>query len=539
MKYWQLNQKNDEYDETLTRKLDLLYKGGQEIVDNANLFIPQEIGRGEPSLLYHERLKAVSYRNYLAKIINDYVSDLFGKPFSVVPAADASDSSTPGDNVSEEEPFYKEFSEDVDLQNHNLAYVLSCMTTDALTIGRAYLGIDFPKVDESPRNIRDEEDTDAARAYVYEVPTLSVIDWNKDDFGKFIFLVLKNVDIPRKTFADSRDKQVISFKVWEKQDNGTITWKLFEIITKIGKEPQKNDDVPLVAEGVVSFKDIPILCLDIPFHLWIGNLVGNMCIEHFRRNSSLVYAQGRNLFPIPVYKQGAEIMGGDKPALSVLGTDENRGVSTTRAMQSRGYAVIGPEDDISYVEPAGKIYEIVNTQLKELVDSIHEVCNQMAITAMTNARGSMGKSGLSKMMDNHGKELVLYAYANLIKDFATTLYTVISEGRNENIVWRTVGFDNFAILDRDSLVKEVQANLQIPSKTFRKHYLLNLAHALAPDLDAQASDTIEDEIDEAVEKEPTPEEKRAQEQADKDMANKVAMAKKSNAGNAKVKKLGD
>jgi hypothetical protein len=498
MKFGILNAKHTDYCECETHKLEILYKGGKEIEEHASLFIPQEAARGESALLYHDRLKSVSYRNYLAKIINDYVSDLFSKPFSVITVSDSADPSTVGDDIGKEEPFYKEFAEDVDLQNHTLAYILSNLMKDALVTGRAYLGVDFPKVDETPRNIKDEEETNASRAYVYSVPTLSVIDWNKDNFGKYTFLVLKNVTVPRKTFEETRDKQVISFKVWEKQDDNTITWKLFEITTKIGKEPNKNDDVPLVDEGMVSFKDIPVLCMEIPSHLWIGNLIGSMTIEHFRRSSSLVFAMQRNLFSIPVYKQGAEIGAGERPALSSLGMDENRGNSTSRSMAARGFAVIGPDDEIEFVEPDGKVYEICNTQLKELVDSMHQVINQMSITAITGTIGGMDRSGLSKMMDNHSKELVLYAYASLIKDFATTLYTVISEGRNENIIWRAVGFESFAILDRDQLVKEATAAVKIPSATFTKHYLLNMSSALCPDMNAQTSLQVKKEIDEAV-----------------------------------------
>jgi hypothetical protein len=522
MKYKILNTKNPEYNACHINKLQLLYKGGHELKENAASLIPQDIGRGESQLFYHERLQCVAYRPYLAKLINDFVSDLFSKSFSILPAADSSDETTPGDDIDViGGEFYKEFAEDCDLQNHNLSFVLSKVLTQGLIAGRSYLGVDFPITNEIPLSIADEEELNASRAYVYEIPTESVIDWNYDSFGKLTYIVLKDESIPRETFSDSRDRKVITFKVWEK-NNDKVTWKLFQIIVKLNKDPKPDDDIKMIDEGEVSFKDIPVLCLHIPDHLYIGGLVGEMCLEEFRRRSSLEYSKKRSLFAIPVYKQGAEFV--ESGDLGEAGQDPNRGRATSRGMTSKGYAVIGPEDDMFFLEPRGDIYTIEHEQLKELEEAINAVIAQMAATANNKA---IDRSGLSKLIDNHEKELVLLAFAGIIKDYATTLYTVISEGRAEDIIWRAVGMEDFTILDRDSLVKEVSANLQIPSKTFRKLYLSNLAHALAPDLNAQASLQIKKEIDEEVDREPDPQEIRDQEQADKDTTNEIAMAKKA------------
>jgi hypothetical protein len=544
MKYRQLNQKNPEYNCDEIRKLQLLYCGGHELTEHAHELIPQELARGESSLTYHDRLKCVSYRPYLSKLINDFVSDLFSKSFSVLPAPDSSDENTTGDDLDNlGGEFYKEFAEDCDLQNHNLSFILSKVLTCGLIAGRAYLGVDFPVTAEIPLSIADEEELNSTRAYVYEIPTLSVIDWNYDNFGKLTYIVLKDESIPRETFSDSRDRKVISFKVWEK-NNGKVTWKLFQIIIKLNKEPKPEDDVVLIDEGEVSFKDIPVLCLNVPAHLYIGGLVGEMCLEEFRRRSSLVFAINRNLFSIPVYKQGAEIPAGNKPALSSIGSDEGRGNSTSRGMAAKGFAVIGPEDSIEFVEPEGNVYEICNTQLKELEEAIYAVIAQIAATAN---KQTIDRSGLSKLVDNHEKELVLLAFANLIKDYATTLYTVISEGRNEDIVWAAMGMESFAILDRDSLIKEVAiaGQVAIPSKTWKKHYLNSLAHALSPDLNAQASLQIKTEIDEEIDKEPSPDELRQQEQQANTSSengmnneqNKMPGKSKANMSKVQIKKL--
>lgn len=498
--YSTLNTYNPEYCELDVKKLQILYEGGTKIEKNAQLFIHREaMEQSEAS--YNSRIKCISYRNYFAKIINDYVSDLFSKSFAVSPASDASDGNTPGEDIKlgEADKFWREFASNTDLQSHNISNVLSDVLTEALCSGRSYIGVDFPKIDIVPSSRKEEEELGTARAYTIKIPTLSVIDWEVDEFGKYKYLVLKNITFPRATFADKRDKRVTQFKIWQKED-GAVKFSTYEIITKIDKEPKKDDPCLLIEEGIVSFKEIPVLCLEVPTQLWIGGLIGNLCIEHLRRSSSLVHAMNKNLFSIPFYQQGPELpANGD---LNSISQNTHRGNQTASQMRMKGFAVGSSEDKISFVEPEGHAYEIINQQLKELVDAIHAIVNQMAAAASATMaqQSAIGRSGLSKMMDNHSKELVLTAYAGLIKEFVIKLYDLVAAGRNENIIWSVQGMSDFKIVDRDQLLKEASTISLIrqiaPSKTWIKHNAFRMINELDQNLSTSEQKTIKDEIDE-------------------------------------------
>jgi hypothetical protein len=495
--YSTLNVYNPDYNELECKKLQILYQGGRAIEENAHLFIHRENNEFN-DIAYQNRLKCTSYRNYFVKIVTNFVSDLLSKSFAIVPASDASDSSTPGMDISlgEADKFWREFAANTDLRKHNLAAVLSNTLTDALVCGRAYIGVDFPKIDVIPIDRAQENALGTARAYTISIPVLSVIDWAVDDFGKYTYVILKNETIPRKSFTDKRDKKITQFKIWEKDpDSGVVKYSIYEIVTKIDKEPKKDDPCFLVDEGTVSFKDIPVLCLEIPDQLWIGNLIGGLCAEHFRRTSALVYAMNRNLFSIPFYQQGPELpSNGD---LNTINQNVHRGNSTASTMRLRGFAVGSTDDKLSFVEPTGTAYDIIDQQLKELVDSIKDVTNQMgdSIAAKTQA---LARSGLSKQMDNHSKELVLSAYANLVKDFALNLYSLISEGRNEDIIWSAKGMSDFKVVDREALILEAtQINLIraiAPSRTWYKHNAIRLINEVDQNLSPQEQITIQDEI---------------------------------------------
>lgn len=497
MKYKVLNQTNPEYDELCIKKQQLLYEGGNCIIKNAQLFIPKE---GLESMqAYNNRLQCASYKNYLSEIINSYTSEVFNKTLTVLPAADADDPSTAGKNIDKADDFYQSFIENSDLKGNPLVNILKCALAEAAATGKSYLSIDFPKTDVIPNSLLEEEELGLARAYILPIPRLSPIDWEVDDVtGNYKFIILKSEYVKRENIEDKREYKTIRFKIWEKNDNGVVSYQIYELKIKINKDPKPDDEFALVESGTVSFKEIPIICLKSPDELYIGNLIGTLCSDHFKRYSSLVYAENRNLFSIPVYKQGAEISStGD---LSEIAQNANRGITAAAQMRIKGFAVTGPEDEIYFAEPEGKVYQLVNDQLKELVDEIHRVTHLMA-AAISSTKNSQTMSGVSKLVDNRAKEIVLTAFGELIKSFIVKLYRLISTARNEDIVWACLGLDDYKLtMDRDQLLKEATSIqlISIPSKTFKKAMLIQIASQFLDSLTPQEQLVIKNEISAGV-----------------------------------------
>src|SRR5271169_3488408 len=232
------------------------------------------------------------------------------------------------------------------------------------------------------------------------------------------------------------------------------------------KEPMDDDEVPLENSISVSYKEIPILCLDVPVQLWIGGLIGNLAIEFFRRYSSLSYGLGRSLNPFGVYKQGAELpANGD---LNELQADPNRRSNAMVDMVNKGFVGIGSGDDIEMVEIHEHTFKIADDHLTGVVDAMHQIVAQMANSASANA-SMTSRSGLSKKMDHYSKEIVLSAYASIVKEFAIKLYDLVSLLRQDNIVWNAQGMDSYKVIDRDILLQEATTMnmIYIPSKTFK------------------------------------------------------------------------
>jgi len=395
IKYGILNTKNPCYDEDWTTKLQFLYEGSIAMQKNAQMFIPMEVTMGEGPVTYAQRLKCVAYRPYFSTIINEFMGELFEKSFSILPAADASDGTTDGDDIKDgyQDSFYKEFSRNSDLQGNNLTFVFECLTKRACVAKRAYLGVDFPKPEEV-KSLADQIKSGLTRAYVYEIPTLCVIDWDTDQFGRYTRVVLKNEECPRKSIMQPRDTKIVSFKVWEKEPGQDPKWYLFQLEYKKDDPIDNDTEIPLVAEGNVSFPEIPVMCLEVPDHLWIGGLIGNMAVEHFKRNSELTWSKKRNLFSAPVMFLGPELPGnGD---LGDVQGDELRDVTAISKVRSKNIAVLGASDDFKFVEPDGNVYVIEDTSLEKLVDSMFALVGLKGHTIQQMSK-IQGESGLSKM----------------------------------------------------------------------------------------------------------------------------------------------
>ncbi len=502
--YKTLNEKHPEYNCDWITKLQLLYVGGDVIDKKASMFLKADVSRNENDKSFKARCESAAYTNYFAKIVNDYNGELFEKSFSVLPAADASDKTTSGDNVKAGEPseFYKEFARNADLKNHDLSHVFYNLSQKAMVSQRAYLAVDFKKPTKVG-NLGEEEKSGNDRAYVCDIDTLSVIDWSYDEYDNFNFVVIKSEDVPRKSIAQGRNTKRIDFKVWEKDaQTGVVRYELYRWEGPRDNDPQDNDACILVdgESGTVSFPEIPILCYHLPNHLWIGGLIGNLAIQHYRRNSELNWSKKRNLFSQAYIKKGPEYDGpvGDTGMLRLNDTqsDGNRDVEAKRELRNKGIVVMGEKDELGFWEPEGKVYPIEQEALKDLVNEMHALVGRGENTV--GQQRIAPESGLKAMVDNRDKELVLTSHANLIKDFAPKLYRLISEGRKENIMWRVVGMEAFSFPDQDKLFARIEQMGGIPSKTWRKDVLFELATGTAQNMAAETQDEVKKEIDEHV-----------------------------------------
>lgn len=505
VQYKILNKTSPDYDKELITKMDLLYAGGYEIMDSASLFLTKLSIESQKS--YNERLKCAAYMPYLSQFVDHFASSLFSDDLMVREAADADDEDTLG-TFSGDENFYKLFSSNCDGMGNSLHNFMKDAFTESLYCYYSYIGVDFNNLDDNedePQTLLEEEARGLNRAYLYDIDPLTVIDWQKDDASqKFEWVKIRNeICVHDDPLADPM-KQV-QFKIWTMR-NGVAHWQLYQSKPiPLNKDFRNTDDIPLVAEGDTSFKEIPVFHLCIPYGLHLGAKLGPVCEEYFQRRSFLVSNMNKTCIAIPVIKLGPEINAPGGALPSEIQSNPNRAQGMRMQLSNQGYTVLGSEDELEIKEASGTSHGLVDKQLIDLREQMHQVVNQMAQSASTR-KAARPQSAASKIEDRHATEILLTAYARVVKDFVKEIFQCIAEARNESIVWDVQGLSTFVEEDRQSIIQEVQAIAgqqsilqMLPSETFHKKYLLRLAMALTGTTSPEEEATIQEELEKAVE----------------------------------------
>lgn len=504
VQYKILDTKHEHFDVDKIKKMHLLYEGGYHIMDHADMFLKKLSIENQKT--YRERLQCASYLPYLSQFVDHFSASLFSDELMVHEGADADDPTTLGGPVSNED-YYKLFAANCDGMNNSLHNFMKDTFTEALHKPCAYVGVDFVYNDdeEAPANLLEEEQRGLDRAYLYTIEEESVIDWKKDyTNNKFQWVKIK-ADICVQDDPLQPAKHKINFKIWT-MNNGLAHWAVYESAElPLDKMPKASDDIPLVAEGDTSFTEIPVFELDIPKGLHIGYKLGPVCEEVFQRRSFLVSNMNKTCIAIPVVKLGPEIGAPGQPMPSDAQQNPNRANVIQMNLSSQGYTVLGKDDDLKIVEATGASHALVDKQLNELVEKMHQLVNQMAQSVAANTK-ALSRSGMSKQEDRHSTEILLTAYARVVKDFVKEVYNCIASARGEQVAWTVDGLSTFVEEDRNTVIQEVTAIAGqtpvldlIPSETFRKKYLARLATALVGTSSPEEEQQIHEEIDSGVE----------------------------------------
>ena len=505
--YKVLNVCNDDFDPELIEKMRLLYVGGYDIMDNASMFMTKLTIESNNS--FKERLKCAAYMPYLSQFIDQSSSALFSDDLVLKQAADAADTDSLGDET-ENGDFFKVFAANCNLMGDSLHSIMKDTQTEALYSTCAYIGVDSeaPTDGSIPLNRIEEEAMGLSRPYLYDIDPLTIVDWKCNLANqKFEWVKIKNCLLIHTDPLAPAMKQ-IEFKIWTMK-NGLAHWdKYVSKVIELDKEIRPNDDIPLVDFGDTDFKEIPIFRYKIPDGLHMGNKLGPLCEEYFQRRSFLVSNMNKTCIAIPVAQLGPEISAPGVAMPSEAQQNPNRADDFRNTLSDAGYIVIGAEDDVKIVEATGASHELVDKQLIDLREQMHQVIHQMA-SSVNNNKQTTGRSGASKQEDRHSEEILLTAYGRAMKDFVRELCTCITNFLGGSEIIDPHGLSTFVEEDRQTVILEMQivAGKQeilslLPSPTFQKKYLTRLAIAMAGTLTQEEEAQIQEEIESGVDKGP-------------------------------------
>lgn len=496
--YGALTKKHRDCDPKRFVRIEDLYAGGWTIQDKAKDYLPKHLL--EHPDRHEARCNTASYQPFFGQILDQFVAELFTQPLTIAPAGDAKNPNTPGEFPDKE--FYPALAKNIDGEGTELVALAADVLTTALKHRVAYVMVDAPDVEGEAANRAEEDAVGARRCYAYEVPASQVIDWKLDRKGVFQWVRMATRDDESDNPFAAENVIRETFTIWTVGADGKAIWARYAKAYTPEEKPTKDTLIELDDWGATSFDRIPLLRLELPAGLWVGNKIGPQALEHWRRRSELIGAESVSCVAIPFAKLGPEM-----PPVGEMNSeaqqDPDRGNDPVKQFERRGFLAMGHQDDLDFAEPEGKAYAIIDGQLKELRDDMYSVNHQMAASIRPSST-ALGRSGLSKQKDQESTAKVLGALGRLVRGFFLGLYDTISKARGEKeVVWVAHGLDSYEHDDRQQVLEEsIQVDLvAIPSPTFRKEHKKRVAAKLVPGLPPATVAQIANEIEAGVDSE--------------------------------------
>lgn len=456
MKLLELKRTSAEYDAEAMLRAQDLFEGGERFRKNVKAYLPQH--DVEPLAVYRKRCESAHYVNHAGSIGGYLASFLFSKPLQF-----------DGGN----EAFWGEFKEDCDGLGTDLDNFMRLRFIEALQKQRAYIGLEFKAPSAPVASLADFKAQGLDRASLRAIPTENIIAWQKDARGRYVWMRECSMETSIET-TGADPVTTLTFTEW-RQDGKHRRW---ETSYNAKTPPSDSSDIPEVEAPFDPSGSIPIVSLELPADLWLMGHLGSPQLAYFRLYAALLWAYQRSCYTMPVFYLE------DQKKPPVMGTGY--------------YLMLGKDEKAEWIAPPVGPYDSIKASLDGLKDEIYRVSQTMGRGVNNNA-AAVGRSGESKQADDRATEIVIDAYAELVKEAATYVVNLIAKVASEEApvvhgMTDYVVIDVKATMEAAMLVKE----MGIPSVTFHQRMMEQTVAAFLPKLDEETRQKIVKEIEAGV-----------------------------------------
>lgn len=464
--YAQLQQRHPSYNAARQAELEALYEGGEKLERLYPTLLKKRPKETEQH--WQMRIGEAEYRNYFGPIIDYFTSMLFtSKP--VLKAK-----TEKGVEVAEPGEFWAAFKEDCDRSGGDIDALFKARLTDAMVTRTGWLRVHAPSDGGiKPENRADFEARRLGECWLEPVATAQVLDWEHGEDGNLEFAVVYSCSARRTAVSAERDTVT---ETWWWLTPATV--ETYRLVRKKKDTPKPTDEVARISVEPHPFGRVPLVCLDLPSALWVGNRLRSPQLAHFRKVCAQSWSMAATCYAMPVVKvQDAE--------------------EYTKQTAGAGYEiVIGQEDDYTWQAPPTGHFSALDEEIKACKDEIFRVAHQMALGVENNA-AAVGRSAESKASDAESTRVVLVAFSRLVKETIELVLDLIARARGEDLTWSVEGLDDFAALDVTAFLENLKLVKDaggIPSKTFQIEANTRAAESLLRDVDEATKQKIRKEI---------------------------------------------
>lgn len=470
--YADLNALHPSISPQRREELEALYEGGEKLEKLYTRLLPRR-DRERPER-YELRIKEAEYRNYLGPIIDYFKSMLFiSRPVLKAKVDGAADA------TSDAGPYWNELREDCDLGGTDVDALFGQVLTDAMVGRTGWIRIHSPTDGgEQPNDAAEFEARKLGDCWLERLESCEVLDWDLGPDGRLLWALTHKVSTPRLGIEGGRK---LVTETWEHLTRETV--EAYSITYERDKKPKPDDAIVRLGQPVPHpFGAVPLICLDLPPALWVGNRLRSPQLAHFRKLNAHSWSISATCYAMREYFVS------DPDAFS-------------EQIHGAGYEVILHKDDkAQWSSPDGGHFSAAADEVKTEKDEIFRVAHQMALGVENNA-AAVGRSAESKASDAESTRVVLVAFSRRVKECIEYVFDLIARARGEKIDWSVEGLDDFAAFDITSFLEQlglVKAAGGIPSRTFEIQSKTRLAEALLKDCDEQTKATMRKEIEDGA-----------------------------------------
>lgn len=468
----QLNQRHPSCDPDKSARLRALYEGGDLFKAKIAEFLPQQ--PAEPAMQYTLRKQISVYRNYVGPIIDYFAALLFASAPVITGKRKGADSSEPADLPD----YYSQFQRDCDRAGTDLIDTFKEVLSDAMIVQRSWIWAQHEPVSDQqqPVNRADFEKLGIGDSWLRVVKDEQVLDWETDDAGNLAMVIVFDQGSKRSSVSSGRDTTV---ETWNCILSDRVD--IYRLEYQKDQKPRDEADVPLVASYAHRYGAVPVICLDMPTALWVGNRIESPQLAHFRLSNMQLWGMSRSCYAMPVFKRDSEE--GKEPTMGA------------------GYGIyLGLKESLEWAAPPVDCYAALGEEIKSHKDEIYRIANTMALGVENNA-AAIGRSAASKTADALSTTVVMVAFARRVRESIERVYDLVGRARGDDFKWAITGLDDFSVDDLSGVVEMFKMTEDaggIQSKTFNIEMQSRLAELFLPDLDQATKETIRKELQDGV-----------------------------------------
>jgi len=456
----QLSEKHPDWSELrdFWTQLDLLYRGGKAIVDNAALFLERR--PAEAQRVYDARCAGATYQNILGAALGWYESKLF--------SAEPQFYARRGDAAVQDE-FLLAFLKNCDRRGKPFAAAMAEWFSLAVRDGSAFVLLDLPATPLA-QTFRAQKEMGALDPYLVTFRADQVTNWETDAQGNFEWVVISTA-FWRGGFGTARQQM----RRWHYFDR--TEYRIYEAAADAadGEDTRTAAEVAAGRHALADQGRVPIHRIAVPAHLWLGYRVYPQARDHFNADNGLKWALLMANLAVPVVT-------GDFA--------EDPKISET------GYIKLEANGTFGWSEPSGSSFAHAAARVASLREEIYRQMYLQAQGRDSSAQAS-ANSGYSKEMDMAPSRDVLNGYGDLLRNAAGGILADALAVRGKRDIAVSIRGLHFDEGDEMAEIGTAQAALEldVPSGTFERTVLKRIARQYVGKADPDTLTAIDAEID--------------------------------------------